>query len=47
MLDLCVLIPFLPCNAIDLMLKFEIIGGPRATPNVYKLTSMVYMNINV
>ena len=22
-----VLIPFLPCNAIDLMLKLEIIGG--------------------
>ena len=41
MLNLCVVIPFLPYNAIDLMLKFDIIGGPRATPKLYKLKPMV------
>ena len=36
------LIPFLPCNAIGLMFKFDIIGGrPRDTPEVYKLTPML------
>ena len=27
MLNLCVLIPFLPCNVIDITFEFEIIGG--------------------
>ena len=40
MLYLLFLIPFLPCNSIGLMLKFDIIGGDRATLKVYKLTPM-------
>ena len=37
MINSCVLIPFLPCNAIDLMSKCTY-WGARATPKVYKLT---------
>ena len=35
-----VVTPFLPCNDIGLMLKFEIMGGVMATPKIYKLTHM-------
>ena len=41
MLNLSVLIPFLPCNAIDVVLKFVIGGGggaARTTLKVYKFT---------
>ena len=41
MLNLWLLNTFLPCNDIGLMLKYDIIGGPRAIPKVYKLTPKV------